>query len=285
MYYIPINREKTLIFVVLIWRIIVNRVSLTQTILPMIEGYGLLATAEGFFHADRILPFHVLIYVLEGVIYVTEDGVDYAAGPGELLFLKSDLRHYGQRRIPRGTRWCYVHFALTQHTDALHLWLPKRLCGLGGSSLEGEITAFVEACRSQDDNQRWYLPQQLYVLLSHIAQWGQPAMAEPDLPERIARYLGKHLHQPFSAAELEKAFFLSYKHLAAVFKKSRGQTMQAYHQHLRMEAGARMLRETLLPVSEISEKLGFADALYFSRCFHAHAGMSPTAYRRQVRDY
>ncbi|MBE5795335.1 MAG: helix-turn-helix transcriptional regulator, partial [Clostridiales bacterium] len=87
------------------------------------------------------------------------------------------------------------------------------------------------------------------------------------------------------AKELERAFFLSYKHMAAVFKKSRAQTMHEYHQHLRMEEGARLLRETLLPVGEISEQLGFADQLYFSRCFHGFAGVSPTEYRRQVRDY
>ena len=93
------------------------QVSLSNEQLPSVVGYGLLATAEGFTHADRNLPFHVLIYVLEGTIYVTEDGVDYAVKPGQLLFLKSGLRHFGKRLIPRGTRWYYVHFALPQPTQ------------------------------------------------------------------------------------------------------------------------------------------------------------------------
>lgn len=267
------------------------RIRLTNDRLPKTEGHGLLATAEGFYHADRILPFHVLIYVLEGVIHVTEDGHDYAVGPGEMLFLKSGFRHFGKRQIPRGTRWYYVHFALPQPEEDAEieeisqLSLPKQLSGLTGGALEAELAAFVERCRSRDETARWYLNQQLYVLLSHIAHYEQQPKAAPGLAERIARHLSRHIHEPFSAEELEKVFFLSYKHMAAVFKKSRSQTMQSYHHRLRMEEGARLLQETLLPVGEISEKLGFADQLYFSRCFHRFTGLSPTAYRRKVRDY
>ena len=274
------------------------QVRLSNEQLPSVVGYGLLATAEGFYHADRNLPCHVLIYVLEGAIYVTEDGVDYAVKPGQLLFLKSGLRHFGKRQIPRGTRWYYVHFALPQPAVANDagqplqtaggvpwLPLPKQLSHLTGSSIEKELGAFVEACHSREETTRWYLNQQLFVLLSHIAHQDRPETPSPDLAQRIAQYLRQHAREPFRAKELERAFFLSYKHMAAVFKKSRAQTMHEYHQHLRMEEGARLLRETLLPVGEISEQLGFADQLYFSRCFHEFAGVSPTEYRRQVRDY
>ena len=269
-----------------------NCVRMTNAALPSVLGYGLLATADGFYHADRVLDFHVLIYVLEGAIHVTEGENDYAVGPGQLLFLKSGLRHFGKKRIPRGTRWYYVHFALPQHDlpAALPeaeqtLLLPKHLSGLQGSELETELAAFVEACYSRDSLNRWYLNQQLFLLLSHIGHWGKQETPVPELAGRIAQYLSQHARQPFSAKELEQAFFLSYKHMAAVFKKSRAQTMHDYHHYLRMEEAARLLRETLLPVGEISEKLGFSDQLYFSRCFHRHQGVSPTAYRKQLKDY
>ncbi len=263
-----------------------NQVVLTDTAMPQLLGQGLLATAEGFTHADRQLPFHVLIYVLEGAIHVTEAGEDHTVGPGELLFLRSGLRHYGKRPIPRGTRWYFVHFELPEAADSQRqLTLPKRLSGLGGSKLEAELAAFVEACREREERRRWYLNQQLFVLLSHIGQQASREEGTPGLPERIIRYLSSHADAPFSAKALEKSFFLSYKHMAAVFKKATGQTMLAYHQRLRMEEGARLLRETLLPIGEISDRLGFADQLYFSRCFHSHAGVSPSQYRKEIRDY
>ncbi|MBE5793849.1 MAG: cupin domain-containing protein, partial [Clostridiales bacterium] len=188
------------------------RVRLSNEQLPSVVGYGLLATAEGFYHADRNLPFHVLIYVLEGAIYVTEDGVDYAVQPGQLLFLKSGLRHFGKRQIPRGTRWYYVHFALPQSVPDAAQWLilPKQLSHLTGSSIEKELGTFVEACHSREETTRWYLNQQLFVLLSHIAQHDRPETPSPDLAQRIALYLRQHAREPFRAKELERAFFLSY---------------------------------------------------------------------------
>lgn len=261
-------------------------IAMTDTCMPVLLGQGLLATADGFTHADRQLPFHVLIYVLEGTIHVTEDGTDYAVQPGEMLFLHSGIRHYGKRPIPKGTRWYYVHFETAAPAPAQRqLELPKYLRGLGGSKLEGELAAFVEACREKDERSRWYLNQQLFVLLSHIGHQGRREEAAPELAERIAEYLSGHADRPFSAGELEKTFFLSYKHMAAVFKKRMGETMLSYHQRLRMEEGARLLRETLLPVGEISDRLGFADQLYFSRCFHRFAGVSPSRYRKEIREY
>jgi hypothetical protein len=193
-------------------------ITITDGGMPVLLGQGLLATAEGFTHADRQLPFHVLIYVLEGTIYVTEDDTDHAVQPGELLFLHSNLRHYGKRPIPRGTRWYYVHFEAETPTPAQRqLVLPKYLRGLGGSKLEGELAAFVEACRQKDERSRWYLNQQLFVLLSHIGHHGKREAASPDLADRLERYLSGHVDRPFSAKELEKTFFLSYKHMAAVF--------------------------------------------------------------------
>lgn len=263
-----------------------NRIVITDSAMPVLLGQGLLATAEGFTHADRQLPFHVLIYVLEGAIHVTEAGIDYTVRPGELLFLRSGLRHYGKRPIPRGTRWYYVHFELPEAAEnGRQMLLPKYISGLGGSNPEEELAAFVEACRQREETGRWYLNQQLFVLLSHIGHYAAREATTPDLTERITRYLAEHADRPFSAKALEKTFFLSYKHMAAVFKKATGQTMLAYHQRLRMEEGARLLRETLLPIGEISDRLGFADQLYFSRCFHSHTGLSPSRYRKEIREY
>ena len=268
-----------------------KQIRITDAQMPRVLGQGLLATAEGFTHADRQLPFHVLIYVLEGAIYVTEDGTDHAVGPGEMLFLHSDLRHYGKRPIPRGTRWYYIHFELPAPTDAAReedgaeLVLPKKLTGLAGSGIESELAALVENSRIRDGHSRWYLNQQLFVLLSRIGHRSAHRDEPPEMAEQIARYLGRRLYSPFDTKALEQAFFLSYKHMAALFKKRFGQTMHAYHQNLRMEEAARLLRETLLPVGEVSDKLGFADQLYFSRCFRRHAGVSPSEYRRGIRDY
>lgn len=275
-----------------------NGLKLTNTCLPVFSGGDFLAAAKPFFHADRVAPFHVLIYVTEGCIYVTEDGDDYALGAGELLFLKSGVHHWGKRPIPKGTRWYFVHFnleqaqdlpafapdyePLPQYQEERHaVMLPKHLTGLSGTELEQRICAFTDYVHGADPMKKWRINERLYQLLSDIAFFGQAPDAPQTLSDNICRYLTQHYQEPFLAEALERQFYLSYKRLAAVFKRDKGQSMQQFQTNVRMAQACHLLRSTLLSVGEIAARVGYADALYFSRLFHARQGMSPSEYRRQ----
>ena len=124
-----------------------NEILFSNRELPRLRAAEYLVIASPFVHVDRIAPFHVLIYVTSGTIYVTEDGVPYDVQPGELLFLKSGVHHWGQRQIPAGTSWYYLHFELPPCGEPPFdpsdrragqigaLALPKKLTGLAGSRL------------------------------------------------------------------------------------------------------------------------------------------------------
>lgn len=275
-----------------------NKVEISNNSLPVVCGCDLLAASEPFFHADRTADFNVLIYVTEGTIYVTEDETDYAVGAGELLILKSGVHHFGKHEIPRGTKWYFIHFTcgdtvglplfspdsspIPQYSTAQYrLPLPKYLTGLSGVSFERELSSLVDYFHSDDMYKRWRLNLRLFELLSMLALSEFSHKAAPQLSDKVCGYLAEHICEPFSADRLSREFFLSYKRLAAVFKKEKGVTMQQYHSSLRMNEACRLLRSTLMSVGEISAALGFADMLYFSRCFHASQGCSPTEYRRR----
>lgn len=300
-----------------------NEINLSNTQMPIVSSCDFLVAAEAFYHADRITDFHVLIYVTDGCIYVTEEQTDYAVRPGGLLFLKSGVRHFGKHRIERGTRWHYVHFYLDQQAEAsrqrqirlqgdgnrlsegcptpLFLTLPKTLTDLSCSRLEAQILSFTDcfhrslpqkdwqtaskASYPADPDKVWHQNQLFLSLLTEIAGHSQAQQPAFSLGDQIAGYLTDHYAAPFSAALLEQHFFLSYKHMAAVFKKEKQMTMQQFHTRVRMNVACRLLRSTLLPVGEISLRVGYRDMLYFSRCFHSFVGMSPTEYRRQPPAY
>lgn len=276
-----------------------NEIWLDNTSLPVTGICDLCAAPEDFYHADRTVDFHVLIYVVQGVIYVTEEETDYEIHPGELLFLKSGIHHYGKRRIGRGTRWYFAHFYLDEkgalpafvpdiaasHPEdpiRYRVGLPKKLTGLMGSGLERQLTELIDLYHSEDPMKRWEINGKLFSLLGRIAFWGQKPRQPKTLSESICDYLSSRMAEPFSAEKLEKAFFLSYKHMEAVFKKEKKITLQQYHNKVRMTEACRLLRTTLLPVGEIGKELGYSDMLYFSRCFHQFTGMSPTRYRREA---
>lgn len=272
-----------------------NEIIYNNKTMPVLGGCDLCAAAESFYHADRTVDFSILIYVIEGVIYVTEDETDYEINEGELLFLKSGLHHYGEFEIPKGTRWYFVHFYFDEHDDIpvfmpdsspIHQYepvqyrteLPKKLTGLQGSSLEHKIREFIEYFHSTDEMKRWNINFRLSELLTAICFYGE--QQPRTLSDRITVFLNEHMAEPFRAEMLEKHFFLSYKYMASVFRHEKGITMQQYHNQVRMNTAQYYLKSTLMQVGEISSKLGFTDILYFSKCFKAFSGMSPTEYRK-----
>ena len=278
-----------------------NEITICSSVMPVVSGCDHLAAAEPFYHADRVADFHVLIYVTKGVIHVTEGDVDYSVGEGELLFLKSGVRHYGRTEIPRGTEWYFVHFSCEEEqlapfapdntpiaqysTIKNSLVLPKHLTGLTGGSIERSIARLCDYFCGDDRFRRWRINAMLFDVLSDIALRRFELEQQPAISDRVCAYLAEHISEPFSAQDVSRSFYLSYKRLAAVFKSEKGVTMQQYHNSLRMNEACRLLRSTLLTVGEIAAALGFDDALYFSRCFSRYAGASPTEYRRNARVY
>ena len=53
-----------------------------------------------------------------------------------------------------------------------------------------------------------------------------------------------------------------------------------YLTELRIEEAKKMLMQTDMTVSEISDETGFSDTSYFSKVFLKAVGVSPTHYRR-----
>lgn len=274
--------------------------------MPVLCECDFCAASEPFYHADRVLDFHVLIYVVTGTIYVTEvvggEESDYAVGAGELLFLKAGNRHFGKKACPKKTTWYYVHFQLTEREDTAlyetqngavmhfepmmyHRVTDKKITVPKNSAIVSKLQELVDYYYGPDPYKKWYINVKLFCLLSDLALAPLKEKGTDTLSDRIAQYLKDHLTTAFEAKELEREFYLSYKYMAAVFKKEKQISMQKYHTMLRMEEAGRMLRSTLLSVGEISERIGYKDMLYFSRCFHQYMGMSPTEYRKRFTAY
>jgi len=71
---------------------------------------------------------------------------------------------------------------------------------------------------------------------------------------------------------------LSETHLSSIFAKQTGKTIIEYVTELRIEKAKNLLQETNLKVYEIAERVGFANAEYFSKTFKKVTGKSPNAF-------
>lgn len=280
-----------------------NCIMLTNNILPTVIQCDLLATDTPFIHSDRVLDFHVMIYVTQGVIYVTEEDTDYAIGAGELLILKAGKHHYGKTEIPKGTTWHYIHFFLPEGNEkcnefvypdyspfiphkssASYMIVPKVTSGLANTDVERRIISFTNYYTSDNPIKKWDINIRLFELLTQVALY----LASPyeyKMSDRICNYISKHAEMPFSSNDISKEFHLSYKQLSAIFKREQGISMQQYHTKLRMDKACHLLKASLLDINEIAVIIGYSDPLFFSRQFHKFTGYSPREYRKLPKSY
>ncbi len=259
-----------------------DRITISDRILPLLSDCDMLTASEDFFHMERTADFNVLIYVISGTMYVTESEQDHEINSGELLFLKSGLRHFGKRETLRGTQWIYVHFCLTdEHGGMNTVVLPKKICGLSGSVIEEKLFRLCDHFHGPAPLKELRQNSMLYEVLLEIASEQYPEQER--LSDRICTFLDGQTDKDFSKELISGQFYLSYSTLAAQFRRDKGISMGQYHNSVRMKRACHLLRSTLMSVGEIAERLGFSDMLYFSKKFHAFSGVSPTDYRKKVQ--
>ena len=92
------------------------------------------------------------------------------------------------------------------------------------------------------------------------------------------------IHQQYASvtvADIAKEIGIHRSYLTNIFKSKVGVSPQKYLLQYKMDMAAKLLRETALPVQEVSARIGYDNALTFSKMFKSVYGLSPRAYRNQ----
>lgn len=104
-----------------------------------------------------------------------------------------------------------------------------------------------------------------------------------ELVDIIKGYLQSNVGKKISINDVCKRFSYSRSFVCKIFKEQTGESLITYFNRLKVEEAKRMLVETEMTVSEISETLGFSEAKYFGTVFKNQEGVSPMAYRESKK--
>lgn len=106
----------------------------------------------------------------------------------------------------------------------------------------------------------------------------------PWAERRCLELMRARLSEDISLDELAAEARLSSFHFARMFKQSVGVPPRVYLTQLRIEKACELLERTDLPVTEIAQEVGYSTNQVLARVFTKNRRMSPTDYRRAVRD-
>lgn len=117
---------------------------------------------------------------------------------------------------------------------------------------------------------------------SAVAQLALASTALRSSEERVlasVEQLQRDWQRPHRLEELATAAGVSVTHYSMLFRRHTGFAPIDYLIRLRVRHACHLLDTTRLAVGAIAERVGYADAYYFTRCFRRVMGCAPRTYR------
>jgi len=96
-----------------------------------------------------------------------------------------------------------------------------------------------------------------------------------------ADYIMNNLASNMSIKDIADAVHLNPQYFMRLFKKETGKSVLEYITDCRLAKAKHMLRETNIPITEVSMDVGYDNFSYFSQLFKRNEGMSPSEYRKR----
>ena len=226
--------------------------------------------------------YYVFEYVVRGTGYIETPEEKYTVKEGDFYFLNKLRYHiyYADTEEPYEKifvvlKGSFVDFLVSSYGISDSVYIKK----LHMHSLMMHIIDFLN--RSGPINY-----DRLASLVLELFQQAFPApyLSKPNtnyIPEMIKNYIDAHITEKITLDDISNNLYISKAHIERIFKKEYGQTPLAYCAHQKIIQVASMLATTNYPVSDIAQRLGFADAKYMSKSFKKVYGLTPIEYRKE----
>lgn len=185
------------------------------------------------------------------------------------------------------------HVRTIVHEKSQSAWLCGELYTAAATTLQSIVTTdrlipyFENAAqahrqiarlRTRSDTVAW-LSQLRGFVAATVEQFSQ---TRSDFVEKAKQYVEEHLESRIMLSDVADHVNISPSYLSSLYKKMHKQNFVDYINSRKMERACEMLRTGDYRIYEISYRLGFENAYYFTRVFKRFIGMKPTEYQRKM---
>lgn len=135
------------------------------------------------------------------------------------------------------------------------------------------LEAYLALLNTEEDKGQEAAPEQS-APVAHLTE------EDDALMRKISQFVEQHISDAdIGVGDLADAAAMSRSGLQRKMKQALGVTPLDFLREARIKHACHLLRTTQLTVGEVAYSSGFSDPKYFSRCFKASVGQSPTEYK------
>lgn len=279
---------------------------LPQSVLVMMEQEPYLSTlhltdigyypvAEGHYrNRPEGISQYVLIYCVKGEGWFELQGTRHSVVENQYFILPAGLPHsYGTDQANPWTIY-WIHFKGSQsatYTDPPGQY-PKEILPGNTSRIEERNNLFEQVYHTLEMGYslqhlqfasitlHYYLATFKYLNLYRQSTPSHQEM-EKDVVDLAIHYMKENIEKRIKVEDIARAFHLSPSRFYALFHHKTGSSPITYFNNLRIQQACHYLDFTTMKINQISYKIGYDDAYYFSRIFSKIMGTSPQVYRKR----
>ncbi len=227
-----------------------------------------------------------LQYMIKGEMIYRLGDCEYVMHPGECMLRRPGTPYYCRSGSIR-PEYYWMHFSGTDAAEVVEIcgFENERIYRVGvNEGLMLDFETVLSAFDVRDEKLDLFLAQAATRLLVEISRaFEENSQLRPD--KRITNIATK-MHREYrkirSIDELAADVRLTPDRLRKLFKARYGVSPNRYLNSIRIENAKRLLKNTSMRISEISEAVGFDDSHYFARSFREAVGCTPSEYRRSL---
>lgn len=257
---------------------------------------GNLVSNDGFLHVRRRMGSNVLIYVLEGTLYIAGNGVRREVKEGQLLLLSGGEEHYGYRSSEGRLSYFWIHFDTNEKLQRMgERHLPEKpgedACILPeyGNACNRERVSLLfrqvtQYSRREDLYSGRILNSALELLLMELTQefleaaFGRKDGISPSM-YRVMEWVRNNCGRSLNREMIAETFQYNPDYLSMRFKKETGIGLMSYLNRERISRAKALLSCGNISIKEAAYESGFQDEKYFMRTFKRLEGITPSQYK------
>jgi AraC-like DNA-binding protein len=245
--------------------------------------YTIFRTAE---KAD----FYVIEYVSEGKGHIEAGGKfrEVSAGDVYIVHQKTQHLYYADKDDPFRKKWLNVSGRfLSSVINGFSIDSPFFVINLGADAekIFDEIHQKASSTTPADVEELTNFTMKrlldLFLMIDKKRRTDEDTLS---LEEQIVRYIEANICLDINITSLSETFFISSSTLYRIFKKLYGISPKDFILSKKIEFAKRMISMGDANVQMVSSTLNFYDSHHFQRTFKKYTGMTPSEYKKQIKD-